>query len=190
VVDVTELVLAFGLVFVAELGDKSMLLALAFATRFRPWPVFGGIVIAAAVSTGLATLVGAALGAALPERELAIGAGLLFLGFGWWALRDVDDDEDTTADLRGRSVLVGVTLAFLLAELGDKTTLATAALASTQSALPTWIGATLGMSASSGLAIVVGSRLAERLSPRVTRRIAAGAFAVFGVLLLVEGVRG
>jgi Ca2+/H+ antiporter, TMEM165/GDT1 family len=186
---VTELLLAFGLVFVAELGDKSMLLALAFATRFRPLPVFGGIVIAAAVSTGLATLVGAALGAALPERGLAIGAGLLFLGFGVWTLRG-DEDGDDEAQLRGRSVLIGVTLAFLLAEIGDKTTIATAALASTQAPLPTWLGATLGMSASSGLAIVAGSALGERLNPRITRRIAAAAFTLFGALLVIEGVRG
>jgi Ca2+/H+ antiporter, TMEM165/GDT1 family len=183
------LLASFGLVFLAELGDKSMLLALAFATRYRPWPVLAGIAIAAFTMLGLSTLVGAALGAALPDRALAIGGGLLFLGFGLWTLRSEDDDEEA-AELRSSSVLLGVTVAFLVAEFGDKTMLATITLASTQPAIPTWIGASLGMTIASGLAIVVGAALGARLPERLTRIVAACAFLVFGVLLLIEGVTG
>jgi Ca2+/H+ antiporter, TMEM165/GDT1 family len=185
---VAELLAAFGLVFLAELGDKSMLLAIAFAARYRPWPVLGGIAIAALVMLGLSTLVGAALGAALPGRALAIGGGLLFVGFGVWTLWD--DEDEGAGELRSGSVLLGVTLAFLVAEFGDKTMLATAALASTQAPVPTWSGAATGMTAASGIAIGLATVAGSRLPERVVRLVAAGAFLVFGVLLLVEGLRG
>ncbi len=180
-----EFAAAFSLVFLAEMGDKSMLLALTFASRYRPAPVFAGIVIAALVSTGIATLAGAALGAALPARALALGSGAVFLVFAVLMLRGGPDDDDDGARLRSRSVFVGVTLAFLVAELGDKTTLATAMLATTQSPVPTWLGASLGMSSASALAIVVGYSLGRRLPRRVMRIIAAAAFGVAGLVLLV-----
>ena len=182
---------AFGLVFLAELGDKSMLLAIAFAARYRPWPVLAGIAIAAFTMLGLSTVAGAALGAALPERAVAIGGGLLFLGFGVWTLLDDDDDEEEDGEeLRSGSVLLGVTFAFLIAEFGDKTMLATLTLASTQAAVPTWLGAGLGMTAASGLAILVANLVGARLPEKVLRFVAAGAFLLFGVLLLLSGIRG
>lgn len=181
---------SFGLVFLAELGDKSMLLAIAFAARYRPWPVLGGIAIAAFVMLGLSTLLGAALGAALPERAVAVGGGLLFVGFGLWILLDDDDDDDEAEELRSGSVLLGVTLAFLIAEFGDKTMLATLTLAGTQPAVPTWLGAGLGMTAASGIAIVLAAAAGARLPERLMRVVGAAAFLLFGVLLLVTGLRG
>lgn len=180
---------AFGLVFLAELGDKSMLLAIALAARYRPAPVLGGIAIAATIMLGVAALVGGAVGTALPDRAMAIGGGLLFLGFGVWTLLD-RDDEDEEAELRGRSVLLGVTVAFLIAEFGDKTMLATAALASTNSPVPTWAGASLGMITASGLAIAVTALLGARLPQRAVQIVAAGGFLLFGALLLIDGLRG
>lgn len=180
---------AFGLVFLAELGDKSMLLAIAFAARYRPWPVLSGIAIAAFAMLGLSTLLGAVLGAALPERTVAIVGGLIFLGFGIWTLVDDDDEEDATAGLRTSSVLLGVTLAFLVAEFGDKTMLATLALAGTQAPAPTWVGAGLGMTAASGIAIGIATMVGRQLNERVLRLVAAAAFLFFGALLLIEGVR-
>lgn len=185
-----DLLAAFGLVFLAELGDKSMLLAVAFALRYRPWPVLGGIAIAAFVMLGLATAVGAALGAALPERAVTIGAGLLFLGFGIWTLLGHDDDDDEGEGLRSTSVLLGVTAAFLVAEFGDKTMLATLALAGGQAPVPTWLGAGAGMTAASGIAIAVAVLAGRRLPERLLHLLAAGAFLLFGVLLLVAGIRG
>lgn len=181
---------SFGLVFLAELGDKSMLLAIAFAARYRPWLVLGGIAIAAFVMLGLSTLLGAALGAALPERAVAVGGGLLFVGFGLWTLLDDDDDDDEAEELRSGSVLLGVTLAFLIAEFGDKTMLATLTLAGTQPAVPTWLGAGLGMTAASGIAIVLATAAGARLPERLMRVVGAAAFLLFGVLLLVTGLRG
>ena len=182
---------SFGLVFLAELGDKSMVLAIAFAARYRPWPVLGGIAIAAFAMLGLSTLLGAALGAALPERAVAIAGGLIFLGFGIWTLVDDDDDDDDDEDagLRSTSVLLGVTLAFLIAEFGDKTMLATLTLAGTQPPVPTWIGASLGMTAASGIAIAVATLVGRQLNERVLRLVAAGAFLLFGLLLVAAGIR-
>lgn len=192
----TDFGTALVLVFLAELGDKSMLLALAFATRYRVRPVLAGIVTAAFIATGIATLVGAALGTALPEKAIAMASGALFLAFGAWMLAaHGGGDDEATAQLRGvhgdnrtASVYLGVTVAFLLAELGDKTTLATAVLASTQVALPTWIGAALGMTATSSIAIVVGATVGSRLSRRWAAIVAAAAFMAFGVALLLEGM--
>ena len=185
-----ELLRTFALVFLAELGDKSMLLAIAFAARYRPWPVVAGVVIAAFGILGLSTLLGAALGAALPERAIALGGGLLFVGFGLWTLRDDDDDDGEDTGLRSGSVLLGVTLAFVVAEFGDKTMIATTTLAGTQAALPTWLGAGLGMTVASGIAILVTTLLGARLPQRLIRVLAAVAFLVFGAMLLVDGIRG
>jgi|SRR6056297_1962292 len=184
-------VATLGLVFLAELGDKSMLLAIAFAARYRPWPVVGGVAIAAFAMLGAASLLGAALGAALPERAVAIGGGLLFIVFGLLTLRDEDDDEaEDLAGVRRGPVLLGVTAAFLVAEFGDKTMIATLTLAGNQAALPTWLGAGLGMTLASGIAIGLTTVIGTRLPERTLRVLAAGAFLLFGVLLLVTGIRG
>ncbi len=184
-------VATLGLVFLAELGDKSMLLAIAFAARYRPWPVVGGVAIAAFAMLGAASLLGAALGAALPERAVAIGGGLLFIVFGLLTLRDEDDDEaEDLAGVRRGPVLLGVTAAFLVAEFGDKTMIATLTLAGNQAALPTWLGAGLGMTLASGIAIGLTTVIGTRLPERTLRVLAAGAFLLFGALLLVTGIRG
>lgn len=181
----------FALVFLAELGDKSMLLAIAFAARYRPWPVLAGIAIAAFGMLGASVLLGAALGAALPGQALAVFGGLLFVGFGLWTLRGEDDDDgEDDGAVRSGSVLFGVTMAFLVAEFGDKTMLATVTLATTQSAVPTWLGAGAGMTAASGLAIALARLAGARLPERTVRIVAAGAFLVFGVFLLIDGLRG
>lgn len=183
-----DLVAAFGLVFLAELGDKSMLLAVAFAVKFRPVPVIAGIAIAAATMLGLSVLVGAAIATALPDGMLALIGGALFIGFGLWSLRPEDGDDDEEARVHSRFVLLTVTGSFLIAEFGDKTMLATITLAGTQAALPTWIGAAAGMTVASGFAVVVARFVGFRLPRRAIQLTAAGAFLLFGALLLYEGI--
>ena len=186
---------ALILVFVAELGDKSMLLALAFATRYRVWPVIAGIVTAAFAATGLATFVGAALGTALPEQALLIGSGLLFQAFGVWlfvtASHDLDDMVSLEPLVRSARRFSGywvVTAGFLLAELGDKTTLATAVLATTQAPIPTWIGAGIGMSVTATLAVIVGATIKSYIPVRWISYVAAASFVGFGAVLFVDGL--
>jgi Ca2+/H+ antiporter, TMEM165/GDT1 family len=188
--------LAFGAIFVAEFGDKSQLLILAFATRY-PWrPVVVGLVVAAATIQGISVAIGAAVGTALPATAVAIISGLAFLAVGVWTLRGEDDEEETEAEISSSRSLVGVGLViavagtFILAELGDKTMLATFALAATQGALPTWIGSTAGEVAANLLAVVVGSQVGHRLSQRAIRIGSAALFAIAGLLILAAAVIG
>ena len=178
--------IALGVVFVAELGDKSQLIALTFAARGRPLAVLGGIAVAVAVLQALAVGVGAALSEALPARTLEIAAGVAFLAFALWSLRG-EDDEDVEVDVPRSAARVAVAAgtAFFLAELGDKTQLATLTLASTNGVLGTWVGAVVGEVAADALAVVVGSKLGARLPERAMQLLSAAAFAVFGVLLLL-----
>lgn len=181
---------AFALVFVAELGDKTQLVALGFATRYRAVTVLAGITIAYAINNGLSVIVGGLLGAAFPTRAISTVGAFVFFGFAWWTLRGDDDgDEDAdSAAIGGRSVLLSIVGAMMIAELGDKTMIATATLAARQSPVWTWLGATLGIIASGGLAVFVGRVLGHRLPRRATRIGAGVLFALFGVVLLLDAV--
>lgn len=184
--------IAFGLVFVAELGDKSQLLTVAFAARYRTGAVLLGLVLATGTLMALSVTVGALVGDALPERAIRLVAGLLFLGFAVWTLRDDDDDDDEAeaAAVGGRSAVWATFAAFALAEFGDKTMLATITLAADRPALAVWAGATAGMVLANALALVVGDRLGRWLPERTVRLVAAAAFALVGVLLLVDVALG
>jgi Ca2+/H+ antiporter, TMEM165/GDT1 family len=181
--------LSFGVVFVAELGDKSQLMALTFATKYRPALVMTGIVTATVLINAISVGVGYGLGLALPTRWISLVAGLLFLGFALWTLRGEDEEDDEVLSRVGSGpVVMAVGSAFLLAELGDKTMLATITLASQNGWAGTWLGATLGMVAAAALAIIVGRQLGKRLPERAVRYVAAALFAGFGVWLLVEAL--
>jgi putative Ca2+/H+ antiporter (TMEM165/GDT1 family) len=190
---VDAFLLSFGVIFLAELGDKSQLMALAFATRFPAIPVLIAITIATLIVHLASVALGATVALALPTNVIAIVAGLAFLVFAGWTLRgdrlDEGDEEKARRDAR-RSVIVTVGTAFFLAELGDKTMLATITLATNHGALGTWLGSTAGMVAADAIAIAVGKVLGTRLPERAIRIGAAVAFVVFGLILILEGVRG
>ena len=188
---VGAILLSFGVIFVAELGDKSQLMALAFATRYRALPVLVGITVATAVVHLVSVLIGAGLGAALPTDWITLVAGIAFLGFAAWTLRgdELSGDEAGKVDRTARSAIVAASAAFFLAELGDKTMLATITLASTEGVLGVWIGSTVGMVAADALAILVGQQLAKRVPEKAIRYGAAASFVIFGLLLLAEGLR-
>lgn len=176
-------------IFVAELGDKSQLMALTFATRFRTLPVLIGITIATAVVHLVSVLVGAALGAAIPTRPITIVAAIAFVGFGLWTLRGdelTEADEARSASVTARNAVIAVGAVFFLAELGDKTMLATITLATTEGLVGTWLGSTVGMVAADALAIVVGRQLGARLPERAIKIGASIAFFGFAALLAIE----
>lgn len=177
---------AFGVVFVAELGDKSQLLALTLAARQSPWSVVGALAAAAGALMALSVGVGGALAAALPESLIEVVAGVLFIGFGVKAAREARQPATEMAGdaPSGRSAFITATAAFAVAELGDKTMLAAAGLAATGGLLGTWAGATAGMVAASGLAIVVGRHLGRRLPERTLGFASAALFIAFGVTFL------
>ncbi|MCW2620296.1 MAG: hypothetical protein JWR28_3445, partial [Modestobacter sp.] len=122
---------SFGVIFVAELGDKSQLMALTFATRFKVWPVLIGITVATAVVHLASVGIGYGLGAALPTGWINLVAALAFIAFGFWTLRgdNLTEEEKEKASRAVKSVVIAVGTAFFLAELGDKTMLATITLA-------------------------------------------------------------
>ncbi len=184
------LLLSFGVIFVAELGDKSQLMAMTFALRYRWWVVLGGITAATAVVHLVSVAVGHYLGAAIPTHLVSIVGGLAFLVFAGWTLRgdSLTDEEQGKAGRVGTSAFLAVTSAFFLAELGDKTMLATITLATDNDGVGVWIGSTIGMVAADALAIVVGAVLGKHLPERVIQLAAATGFLVFGVLLLLDGL--
>lgn len=181
--------LSTAVIFIAELGDKSQLMAMTFATRFRTVPVLIGITLATAIVHLVSVVVGAALGAAIPTRPISIIAAIAFVGFGLWTLRGdelTEEDEARSAAISNRNTIVAVGTVFFLAELGDKTMLATITLATTEGLFGTWLGSTVGMVAADALAIVVGRQLGARLPERAIRIGAAIAFFVFAAILFVE----
>lgn len=183
------LLLSFAVIFVAELGDKSQLMAMTFALRYRWWVVLIGITAATTAVHLISVAVGHYLGAALPTHLLGILAGVAFVFFGLWTLRgdSLSDDEATRAQRSTAPAFFTVTSAFLLAELGDKTMLATITLAADNDWVGVWIGSTIGMVAADALAILVGAIAGKHLPERAIQLGAAALFVVFGVSMLLEG---
>ncbi len=182
--------LSTAVIFLAELGDKSQLMALAFATRYRALPVLIGIALATLVVHAGSVVLGATAASALPTDLISIVAGLAFFVFAAWTLRGdaLDASDEARAGQAAGSVILAVGVAFFLAELGDKTMLATVTLAAREDAMGTWLGSTAGMVAADALAIAAGKLLGTRLPERVIRYGAAASFVVFGALLVLEGL--
>jgi len=200
-----SLLAALGLVFIAELGDKTQLVAMGFGARHKLAPVLVGVALAYAACNLLAVVVGGVLAAALPTRAIGLVGGVLFLGFAVWTLRSTEDEEVAEDELeadevvedaeRGstslagsRSVVVSVFGAMFIAELGDKTQIATATLAAQGYPVLVWIGATVGIILSGAIGVLVGRFFGSRLPERVTRIGSAVLFAVFGVVLIATNI--
>ncbi|MFV0258093.1 MAG: TMEM165/GDT1 family protein [Acidimicrobiales bacterium] len=177
-------------IFIAELGDKSQLMALTFATRYKTVPVLIGITAATAVVHAVSVVIGAALGAAIPTRPISIAAAIAFVIFGLWTLRgdQLTSEDEERANRPARHAILAVGTVFFLAELGDKTMLATVTLATQEGLFGTWLGSTVGMVAADALAIVVGRQLGNRLPERTIKIGAALAFFAFAAVLLYEAL--
>lgn len=184
------LLLSFGVIFIAELGDKTQLVAMMFALRYRWWVVLAAITAATTAVHVLSVAIGHYLGAALPTHLLGILAGLAFVFFGLWTLRgdSLTDEETSRAQKATAPAFFVVTSAFVLAELGDKTMLATVTLAADRDWLGVWIGSTLGMVAADALAILVGAVAGKHLPERLIQLTAAALFLLFGFYMLLEGL--
>src|SRR5581483_12175616 len=117
-------------------------MALAFAARFKALPILIGITVATAVVHAFSVIVGAVVGVALPTRAISLVAGLAFFAFAAWTIRGdtLDEDDASKAERSTHSAVVAASVAFFLAELGDKTMLATITLATHESLLGTWAG--------------------------------------------------
>ncbi|HWV25657.1 MAG TPA: TMEM165/GDT1 family protein [Aeromicrobium sp.] len=185
------LLLSTAVIFVAELGDKSQLMAMAFATRYRARDVLIGITLATTIVHLASVGIGYYLGAAFEDYQgwISIAAGIAFIAFGLWTLRG-DELSDAEAE-RARGAtgfsILAVGFAFFLAELGDKTMLATITLAVKEDWFGTWIGSTIGMVAADALAIGVGAVMGKHLPEKAIKYGASTAFFVFAAVLIIEG---
>ncbi|NLJ53140.1 MAG: TMEM165/GDT1 family protein [Intrasporangiaceae bacterium] len=194
------ILVAAGVVFLAELGDKSQLMALALAAKHKARDVFVGMFFAILLMFALAVGAGALLGNWLDAYSnwVAIVAGLIFLAFAAWTLRADDDDDDGELDdmdripasATARTVMMGSFTAFVVAELGDKTQLASATLAVREGFWPVYIGSVIGEIAAIGLAIIIGALMGKHLPERLIRYGAAALFVLFGIIMIVQGIRG
>ncbi|WP_040793853.1 TMEM165/GDT1 family protein [Nocardia higoensis] len=183
--------LSIGIVFLAELGDKSQLMALTFALRYRWWVVLSAIAAATAGVHVLSVAVGYFLGASLPTTAIAFVAALTFLGVGLWTLREhlgADDDEEPSAPSSRTAPFLVVLSAVLLAELGDRTMFATAALATDNNWFGVWIGSTIGMVAADGLAIAVGILVGKHLPERLIGLASGVLFLIIGTATLLSAL--
>ena len=184
--------LSAGVIFLAELGDKSQLMAMAFAARYRFWPVMIGITGATLLVHAGSVFIGRVAATALPVDAINLAAGAAYLGFAVWTLRgdELGEEDEARATRVGRWAILAIGTSFFLAELGDKTMLATVTLGATHEPIGTWLGSTVGMVLADALAVGAGSLLATRVSPRTIARVAAASFVIFGLLLAYEGARG
>ena len=176
-----------GIVAIAEIGDKTQLLALVLAARFRrPWPIAAGILLATLANHAAAGWLGARAGDLLQGPALRWALGLSFLAVSVWALfpdRLVEREKPGT---RRAGAFLTTLVCFFLVEIGDKTQVATMALAATYDALTAVVlGTSLGMMIANLPAMLTGGWAAERLPLKVIRLIAAVSFAALGVLALL-----
>jgi Ca2+/H+ antiporter, TMEM165/GDT1 family len=184
--------LSLGVVFLAELGDRSQLIAMTYALRYRWWVVLTGVAIAAFLVHGVSVTIGHFLGAALPARPLAFASAIAFLIFAVWAWREGTggDESVSNAGTTPRFALLAVISSFVLAEMSDKTSLATLTLASDHNWAGVWIGSTVGMVLADALAIAAGVLLNQRLPQHLLHVLASLLFLLFGLWMLFDSALG
>ena len=195
---------AFGLavvaVVLAEMGDKTQLLAMAFAMRYRWQTVLGAVAVATLLNHFLAVIAGNVITNMVPIAWVKLLAALSFLLFGLWTLHD--DANPGSMRRTAASPFLTVAIAFFIAEMGDKTQLMTMTLAADQVAkvggtglaakmqqiVPVWMGTTCGMIIADAIGIVVGIVLNKRIPTHIVKWVAAITFAVFGMLGIHESL--
>ncbi len=181
------LFISTGVVALAEIGDKTQLLAFILAARFKkPLPIILGILCATVVNHGLAGLVGAWITTHVTPEVLRWVLGASFIGMAIWTLIPDKIEEEETQVARRLGVFGATLITFFLAEMGDKTQIATVALAAHYSApILVVIGTTLGMLVADVPAVFIGDKLAARIPMKLVHSIAAGIFALLGLATLL-----
>jgi Ca2+/H+ antiporter, TMEM165/GDT1 family len=179
------LLVSFGTATIAEIGDRTQLLSLLLVARYgRPWSILAGVLVASFANHALAGLVGLSLGRMLGPRqlELAVGLGMIVMAVWTWY---GDQHEETKTSVPRRQVFVATVAAFFIAEIGDKTQIATVALVAAYSTLLlVVVGTTCGMLAANFPVIFLGNAFAPRLPLRTIRLAASLLFVVMGMVFL------
>lgn len=181
------LLVSTGTVAVAEIGDKTQLLALLLAARFRkPWPIIAGIVVSTLLNHALAAWVGQLISEWLTPQILRWVVAVSFIAIALWTLKPDTLDDDR---LPAHGAFVATVIAFFVAEMGDKTQVATILLATRFDSLVTVVaGTTLGMLVANVPVVALGSRFAQRLPLRAARITAACVFLLLGAWAAIAGL--
>jgi len=184
---VDSLLVSTGVVALAEIGDKTQLLAFILAARFKkPLPIIAGILAATIVNHGLAGALGAWVTATLTPEVLRWVLGASFIGMAIWTMIPDKIEEEETQIAQRLGVFGATLVTFFLAEMGDKTQIATVAMAAHYAApVMVVIGTTLGMLIADVPAVFAGDKLANKIPMKLVHTIAAGIFAVLGVATLL-----
>lgn len=183
--NMTAFLISIGVVALAEIGDKTQLLALALAAKYRkPWPIILGILFATLANHFLAGAVGTWLTRTIGPEPMRWALGLSFIAMALWML--IPDKLDDESEKTSRFGVFGTTLiAFFIVEMGDKTQIATVALAARYDALVAVVaGTTIGMMIANVPAVLLGNVAAEKLPKRVMNGLAAVVFALIGIAVL------
>lgn len=184
---ISEFLKAFLLIFVAEMGDKTQIIAMTFATQYKVKEVLLGVLLGVFLNHGIAILLGRYLSKAIPMDWIQLIAGFMFVVFGILALREEELEDGENKKFYGP--IITVALAFFVGELGDKTQI-TAMTLSAEGEYPLLIllGTTLGMIGTSGLGIYIGSRLGEKIPDIFIKLISSVVFILFGTLKLYNWI--
>lgn len=181
------LLFSAAMIFAAELGDKSQLMALTFTTRYKARTILIGLSVSTLAMSLLSTLAGRFFSELIDADVLRIIAGFAFLVFAGLSMLPPENKAEKiqAKKIGGKTALVTVAGTFALAEFGDKTMLATMTLATQHPWYLIWIGSSIGMIASASLAVWAGHTAIKRIPPWVVRYVAAGMFTVVGIMILI-----
>ncbi|HQO28365.1 MAG TPA: TMEM165/GDT1 family protein [Accumulibacter sp.] len=181
---------SFTLIVVAEIGDKSQLVCMTLASRHRPMPVLLGALTAFAALNTLAVVFGTAVASWLPEYVVSAVVALLFAAFGLKVLHTTEEKEDedvTTKSSRG--IFLTTFMLLTVAEFGDKTQLAVAALSSTHTPIGVWLGATVALALTSALGILAGRTILQKIPLALLHRISGAFFLILALFAAYQAYR-
>ncbi len=184
---ITEYLQSLFFIFIAEMGDKTQILAMMFATKYKIRKVFLGIFLGSLLNHGLAVAFGSLMGSFIQPYILQVVAGAAFIGFSIWTLGGEEEEEDLEESSRGRGAVITVAAAFFIGELGDKTQL-TAITLSVDALYPVFVlaGTVSGMVLTSGIGILAGSKLGNRMPGYLIKLFSGTLFFVFGTTKLAS----
>lgn len=177
---------SFSLIFLAEMGDKSQLVCMLLASRYRALPVILGASVAFSLLNALAVTVGSALSLVIPAPVMAAFVALLFFAFGCKTLFEKVEEDGDIKEKSGHNLFLTAFLMIFIAEFGDKTQLAVAALGASSNPIEVYVGATAALIATSILGALSGKWLTQFISPAILHRVGGLLFIGFAVAVVVK----